>query len=138
MNPRKVRVLIADDEAHIRQLIRFILSSLGAEVVAEAADGETAVRLYQEHKPDMVLLDINMPKLDGMEALKRIVAINNKTLVIMLTAQNALDVVRQCLDHGARNFILKSNSAEELDKIIRETWQEYVEEIRGGEGAHGM
>lgn len=127
---RKVRVLIVDDEPHIRSLIHVIVSSLGAEVVAEAGDGMQALVLYKQFSPDMVLLDINMPKLDGIDVLKQIMAINPKTLVVMLSALNTLDVVKECIDNGARNYILKSVPAAELNRIISETWGEYIADIR--------
>jgi two-component system, chemotaxis family, chemotaxis protein CheY len=127
---RKVRVLIVDDERHIRNLIRVIVTALGAEVVAEAGDGLQALELYKQLTPDMVMLDINMPKLDGISVLKEIMAINPKTLVLMLTSLNAIDVVKDCLDNGARNYILKNVPGEELQKIIGETWGEYVADIR--------
>ncbi|MCX7171702.1 MAG: response regulator [Proteobacteria bacterium] len=127
---RKVRVLIADDEEHIRSLIDLIISSLGAEVVAQAADGERALSLYKQHRPDMVILDINMPKLDGIAVLKQIMAIDPRTLVVMLTSLNALDVAKECIDNGAWNYILKNTTAEELNKAIKETWGDYMAAIR--------
>lgn len=132
MEKRKVRVLIADDEPHIRTLIKLIVTSLGAEVVGEAENGEQAMELFRKFSPEMVLLDINMPKQDGISTLKQIVAINSRALVIMLTSLNTIDVVKECIDNGARNYILKNNTAEELNKIITETWGEYVAEIRAG------
>ena len=126
----KVRVLIADDEPHIRSLIELIVSSLGAEVIAEAGNGVEALELYRQFSPDMVMLDINMPKLDGISVLKEIMAINPKTLVIMMTSLNAIDVVKECIDLGARNYILKNVHVNELQKMISETWGEYVADIR--------
>lgn len=129
MDKRKARILIAEDETHIRRLINLIVTSLGGEVVAEAADGEEALKLYGQHSPDMVILDINMPKLDGVAVLKRIMAINPRTLVVMLTSLNTLDVVKECIDSGAWNYILKNTTAEELHKAISETWGDYMAEI---------
>ena len=129
MEKRKARVLIADDEPHIRNVLKLILSTLGAEVVGEAGDGESAVALFSSLAPDMVMLDINMPKQDGVKTLKQIMSLNSKTLVVMMTAQNTIDVVNECFDIGARNFILKSNTAEELLKIMSETWVDYMAEI---------
>ena len=130
MEKRKARVLIADDEPHIRSLISLIVTSLGAEVVAEATDGEQALSLYKQFLPDMVLLDINMPKMDGIAVLKQIMAINNRTLVVMLTSLNALEVVKECIDNGAWNYILKNTTAEELHKAISATWGEYMAAIK--------
>lgn len=135
MEKRKARVLIADDEPHIRSLISLIITSLGAEVVAEAGDGEQALSMYRQFSPDMVLLDINMPKMDGISVLKQIMAINDKTLVVMLTSLNALEVVKECIDSGASNYILKNTTAEELHKAISETWSEYMAEIRAAREA---
>ena len=129
MEKRKARLLIAEDEAHIRSLINLIVTSLGAEVVAEASDGEQALSLYKQHRPDMVILDINMPKLDGVAVLKQVMAINPRTLVVMLTSLNTLDVVNECIDSGAWNYILKNTTAEELHKAISDTWGEYMAEI---------
>lgn len=130
MEKRKARILIAEDEAHIRSLIRLIVTTLGAEVVAEAPDGESALSLYRQHKPDMVILDINMPKLDGITVLKQIMAIDPQALVVMLTSLNALDVVKECIDSGAWNYILKNTSAEELHRAISATWGDYMAAIR--------
>lgn len=129
-NPR-IRVLIADDEAHIRALLGVIVSKLGGEVVALACDGEEAVRLYEQHRPDLSLLDINMPRLSGDVAIARIMKINRDALVIMLTAQDSVDSVRQCIDLGARNYILKNNPAEKIFQLIKNSWAEYVAEIHG-------
>jgi two-component system NarL family response regulator len=129
-NP-KIRVLIADDEAHIRALLGAIISRLGGEVVALASDGEEAVRLYERHRPDLSLLDINMPRLNGDLVMARIMKLNPDALVVMLTAQDSVDSVRQCLDLGARNYILKNNPAEKIFELIQSSWAEYVAKIRG-------
>lgn len=130
MEKRKARVLIADDEPHIRSLISLIVTSLGAEVVGEATDGEQALSMYKQFSPDMVLLDINMPKVDGISVLKQIMALNPRTLVVMLTSLNALETVKECIDNGAWNYILKNTTAEELHKTISATWGEYMAEIK--------
>ena len=130
MDKRKARVLIADDEPHIRSLISLIITSLGAEVVAEAEDGEQALSLYRQVSPDMVLLDINMPKVDGIVVLRQIMAINDRTLVVMLSSLNTLEVVKECINNGAWNYILKDTTAEELHKEISGTWGEYMEALK--------
>jgi len=127
---RPLRVLIAEDEPHIRRVVRAIVAALGGQVVGEAQDGEEAVALAAGARPDVVLLDINMPRLTGDAALEQILARAPDTIVVMMTAQDTLDAVRTCLERGARNYILKSNRAEEILAILRETWPEYVDEVR--------
>lgn len=126
---QRIRVLIADDEGHIRNIIGRIVKALGADVVAEAADGEHATRLFELTRPDIVILDINMPILTGDQALARMLAIAPSTIAIMMTAQDTIEAVRNCLELGARNYILKSNPAQEIYRLLGESWPEYVAEI---------
>lgn len=119
---RPIRVLLADDEPHIRVVIAAIVKSLGGDVIAQAADGEQAVELYRRLRPDVAMLDINMPKLRGDEALARITALDPRAIVIMMTAQDAIDSVTDCLDRGARHYILKSNRAEEILALLSQCW----------------
>ncbi len=125
----QVRVLIAEDEAHIRRVLRAIVTALGAQVVGEAQDGEEAVRLAAETHPHIVLLDINMPRLNGDKALQKILERDPAVIAVMMTAQDTVEAVRTCLDSGARNYILKSNRAEEIFRLLREAWPEYVREV---------
>jgi DNA-binding NarL/FixJ family response regulator len=126
----KIRVLIADDEPHIRNVIARIVTSLGGQVVAEAGDGEQALALFASTRPDLAILDINMPKLTGDQVLVRMLELNPRVLAIMMTAQDTIGGVRGCLELGARNYILKSNPAEEIYRLMGESWGEYVEEVR--------
>jgi len=132
---KTLRVLIADDEPHIRTLLAAIVASLDAQVVAMARDGEEAVALFLDTRPDMVILDINMPKVTGDQALARILAIDPGVIGIMMTAQDSIDSVRRCLELGARNYILKNNPAEEIHRLIAGSWAEYAAEIREGASA---
>ena len=129
---RKIRVLIADDEVHIRELLKLIVASLGAEVVGEAQDGVQALSKFAESKPDLVLLDINMPRLAGNHVLKKIREFSPQTLVVMLTAQDSIEAVQECLDLGARNYVLKSNTPERIIELVKESWSDYEAEIRRG------
>jgi two-component system chemotaxis response regulator CheY len=129
---QKIRVLVADDEGHIRNIIGRIVQALGAEVVAEAADGEQAARLFELTRPDSVILDINMPSLTGDQALGRMLKIAPSTIAIMMTAQDTIDAVRNCLEIGARDYILKNNPAQEIYRLLGESWPEYVAEINAG------
>ena len=129
---RPIRVLIADDEPHIRSVVAAIAGTLGAQVVAEADDGEAAFEKFLETRPEMVILDINMPKVTGDKALARILQADPNVFAVMMSAQDTVDTVRRCLEIGARNYILKSNSGEEIFRLMSESWAAYVAEIREG------
>ncbi len=93
--------------------------------MAEAVNGVEAVELFKEHSPHMVLLDIDMPALDGRDALEKIIEINPAVFVVMLTSLSAMDVVRQCIDIGASNYIRKDTQVAEIKKLIKESWVEH-------------
>ncbi|NKE59483.1 response regulator transcription factor [Lentzea sp. PSKA42] len=108
-----IRVLLADDEAMVRAGVRAILGSDQAiEVVAEASDGREAIDLALKHRPDVVLLDIRMPRLDGLEAAKELARLGFG--VAMLTTFNDDGYLERALDGGARGFLLKSGDPREL------------------------
>lgn len=114
-----IRVVIADDHAVVREGLRLILeASPGVEVVGEAADGESAVQLVEEVAPEVVLMDLRMPRLDGLEALTRIVERWPEVAVVILTTYNEDDLVLRGLQAGARGYLLKDmDSATLLDTI---------------------
>ncbi len=101
------RVLIADDAAFMREMLRDILTEGGHEVVAEAADGNEAVAAFQEHQPDIVTLDIVMPRKSGLEALRDIISISPGASVVMCSALGQEALVMEALDAGARDFVVK-------------------------------
>lgn len=110
-----IRVLLADDETTVRAGVRAILTSDPAiEVVAEAADGREAVDLVQRHRPQVVLLDIRMPRLDGLAAAGEIARVAPETAVIMLTTFSEDEYIAAALAHGASGFLLKSGDPREL------------------------
>ena len=127
---RKVRVMTADDEQHVRSLLGVVCSSIsGIELVAEAQDGEEAVEKFKETLPDLCLLDINMPKLTGVEALRQIKEVDPEAIVVMLTSLNSIDVVRECIEAGAKSYILKSNSPEKIRDAIKQISFEKLRKI---------
>jgi two-component system, chemotaxis family, chemotaxis protein CheY len=122
----KPRVLIADDEPHVRVLLRAILKSMNCEVVGEAANGVETVELFKTLKPHLLLLDINMPLKTGYEVLEEILADFPSALVIMLTSVTDLESVEKCIELGAANYIRKDTPTAELKSIIKETFAEFV------------
>ncbi len=101
------RVLIVDDALIIRKRIKEIAEQCGWEVAGEAANGEDAVALYAEKKPDLVTLDIVMPKMDGVSALKRLMAADPKARVVMISAVDQKTKLAECIQTGAIDFIVK-------------------------------
>ncbi|MBD0741384.1 response regulator [Streptomyces sp. CBMA152] len=113
------RVLIADDEELIRTGFRLILTSRGIDVVGEAADGAQAVAEAQRLCPDVVLMDIRMPNLDGLEAAKRVLRLLPHCRVLMLTTFDLDDYVYAALAAGASGFLLKDVTAAHLAAAVR-------------------
>jgi len=128
---RKVRVLLADDESHVRLFIRTLVNSMGCEVVAEAADGKQALEQFDKTSPDLVFLDINMPVMDGIAALKELRRKNDKVAIVMLTSLASEEVVDQCLDAGANYHLRKDLPLSELKQEIRDTWVAHMEDLKG-------
>ena len=120
---RKIRIGLADDEIHIRMLMKKVFTSMGCEIAGEAKNGTEAVELYRREKPDIMLLDINMPIKTGDEALRDIVSEFPDAFVIMLTSLADVESVQKCLDAGAANYIRKDTPIAELKEIIKETWK---------------
>ncbi|WP_328774236.1 response regulator transcription factor [Streptomyces sp. NBC_00286] len=117
-----IRVLLADDEAMVRAGVKAILDAGGGggiEVVAEAADGCEAVALTQAHRPDVALLDIRMPRLDGLAAAEEIVRTAPGTAVAILTTFSEDTCVARALGGGATGFLLKSGDPHELVAGVR-------------------
>ena len=100
-------ILIVDDAAFMRMVIKNILVKEGYEVVGEAADGKEAVALYNDLKPALVLLDITMPEMDGIEALKKIIAADPQAKVVMCSALGQSSMVIESIQAGARDYIVK-------------------------------
>lgn len=107
-------VVIVDDSLFIRKTLREKLERAGYHIVGEAADGEEAIQAYKEYKPDILTLDITMPVMDGLEALKQIIAYDKDAKVIMVTAAGQQNKVIESLKNGAKKFIVKPFRDEEL------------------------
>ena len=115
-----IRILIADDDGLLRAGLAVILrTAADLEVVAEAGDGIEAVRLGQQHAPDVILMDVRMPGIDGIEATRRLVAAHPDTRILILTTFHDEDYVYGALRAGASGFLLKRASPERLLDSVR-------------------
>ena len=112
------RILIVDDASFMRMMIKDILVKNGYEVVGEAADGAQAVTMYKELKPDSVTMDITMPEMDGITALKNIRAENPNAVVIMCSAMGQQAMVIDAIQAGAKDFIVKPFQADRVLEAI--------------------
>jgi two-component system chemotaxis response regulator CheY len=101
------RILVADDASFMRQIIRDILESEGHEIVAEASDGVQAVEEWKKHRPDLVTMDIVMPRRSGIDAVRAIAAIDASARIVMCSALGQETLVTEALQAGAADFIVK-------------------------------
>lgn len=101
------RVLLVDDSSTIRKLAAQMLRSEAFEVCGEAANGEEAVAMYQELKPDAVTMDVNMPVVDGVESLRRLLTYDTDARVVMVTSEGHRDLVIEAIKQGARGYVVK-------------------------------
>ena len=131
---KKTRALIADDENHVRRLLKSVVQKMNCEVVGEAKNGQEALDLFKKEKPDLLLLDINMPFKTGDEVLEEIMTEFPDAFVIMLSSIADADSVEKCLELGASNYLRKDTPLTEMKKIIYETWQNFKS---GKEQLHG-
>lgn len=112
------RVLIVDDAAFMRMMIRNILTKSGYDVVGEAENGAAAVALYQELRPDVVTMDITMPEMDGIEGVRRIRQIDPNANIIMVSAMGQQAMVMEAIQAGAKDFIVKPFQQERILQAI--------------------
>lgn len=116
-----IRVLLADDHPMVREGLRAILEREGMNVVAEASNGHQALELAEKFRPDVAVLDLSMPLLNGIDAAREMGRVAPNTKTIMLTMHTERQFILEGLRAGARGFLMKSHSAEELVQAIRET-----------------
>ncbi len=114
-----LRVMIVDDALFMRNILKDICVRAGYEVVAEADNGETALELFREHRPELVTMDIVMPRRSGIEALRDIMAEDPRARVVMVSALGQDSLVLEAVEAGARDFIVKPFKEEKVLDVIR-------------------
>ena len=125
---RPKNTLLVDDEAHVRAFMRLLLRELGIEECWEAADGASALHLVKHHKPDLVLLDINLPGMSGLQVLGQIKQFDPELPVVMATAQSSMSSVSEAVRLGASGYLLKHCPKEETLAALRDIIESLSEE----------
>ncbi|AEE96066.1 response regulator [Mahella australiensis] len=113
------KVLIVDDAAFMRMMIKDILTKNGYEVSAEAENGLKAVEKYKEDKPDLVIMDITMPEMDGIESVKKIKNLDPNANIIMCSAMGQQAMVIEAIQAGAKDFIVKPFQADRVIEAVK-------------------
>lgn len=123
------RILIVDDSTVMRKNLHSIFTRNGHEVVGEAADGRQAVLLYSQLKPDLVTMDITMPKMNGVEVVKLIVDKDISAKIIMVSALNQKQMVFEALKNGAKHYIIKPIESSQLLGVVNEVLKYNIEDM---------
>ena len=118
------KVLVVDDASFMRMMIKNILQGTDYEVVAEAGNGREAVDMYSEHNPDLVTMDITMPDMDGIKAVKKILEIDPDANVIMCSAMGQQAMVIDAVEAGAKDFIVKPFKEDRVLGAIKKVFNE--------------
>jgi two-component system chemotaxis response regulator CheY len=114
----KPSVIVVDDDHMMREMLKLILLGDDYEVIGEASNGQDAISLCERQNPGLILLDINMPEMDGLQALEKIRKTSPATKVMMVSAEATMDKVKEAIEKGAAGFIVKPlNAASVLDRI---------------------
>jgi two-component system, chemotaxis family, chemotaxis protein CheY len=112
------KVLVVDDALFMRTALSNMLEEWGFEIVAQAANGKEAVAMYKEHSPDLVTMDLTMPVMSGLDALKLIMQDDPEAKVIMITALGQQRIIVDALENGAKDFVTKPFQPENLKEVV--------------------
>ena len=126
---KKLKILLADDEAILRLDLREMLTDAGHEVIGEAANGEEAVKLARELKPEFIIMDVKMPVMDGLTAAK-LIAAENIAPVLLLTAYSQQDIVEKASEAGVIAYLVKPVREEQLFPAMEIAQKRFAEEQR--------
>src|SRR5579863_8386975 len=118
-----IRVVLADDHVLVRESLKSLLEREGFQIVAEASDGQEALRRVESLKPDVAVVDISMPSLNGLEAARGIRTASPKTKTILLTQHDEEQYVSEALEAGVKGYVLKNQVSSDLIGAIRQVWR---------------
>ncbi len=121
------KILLVDDELHIRKFVGLILKQLGTPTILEASNGLEAIAIYERERPDLVLLDVNMPQMDGIETLTKLKIVDPDCAVVMLTSLVNRQTVGDALELGALNYLRKDTPKEEIASALAEILASFEE-----------
>ncbi len=116
----KPRVLLVDDERAVRTWLKAMLIGLGCEIVGEGENGREAIDLFKAQRPDLIVMDIHMPEVDGRMALSLILAEDPNAYVVLLTSIRDAGEMRDRFESGAKYYLLKDNPPDEIKAVLRE------------------
>jgi DNA-binding NarL/FixJ family response regulator len=119
MNPTPPTVMLVDDHTMLRQGLRRSLETEGITVVAEASNGEEAIKIALDTKPNVVLMDVSMPQIDGIEATRRLMAADNRQRVVILTMHIDRDVIERAMKAGAVGYMTKDSTVKEVVMAVK-------------------
>ena len=125
-------ILLVDDEAHIRKFISLLLRHLGVSRILEAPNGQEALEVYKRESPDLVMLDVNMPIMDGIETLRALKVLNPDCVVVMLTSLANRQTIDAAAALGAANYIRKDAPPEDIGRSLSETIESCFEQDEPG------
>ena len=129
--PRPTNALIVDDESHVRTFVRLLLREVGITECWEAADGASALELMRQHQPQLLLVDYNMPQMNGIELLGHLREAHSEIPVVIVSAQSSLSVVNEAARLGAIGYVLKHSPKAEVVAALREALDSLDEEAVG-------
>ena len=125
---RPITALIVDDEPHLRMYMKLVLKQIGFRTFHEAGNGQEAIDIYKLRKPHLVLMDVNMPVKEGMEALEEIIEFDEDAVVVMATSVASRQAVETSVELGASYYIRKDTPkdeiVEELNRLVEDIWGE--------------
>jgi DNA-binding NarL/FixJ family response regulator len=133
--PRPVSALIVDDETHVHVYLRILLKQLGVATVWDSQDGHVALELAAEHKPDVVLLDMNLPQISGLEVLAKLKIANPKVHVIIVSVESKPETLVQARELGADAYVLKHLPRVKILQMLSEAFDTIAELTEGENSA---